>query len=283
MFRPAARKNLSALLPFMLTFFGWISQGLGDPAHLDILVQPAGFGRVSPADITAVLTSAANQIWLHFDSKALPGIDVYHRDDHPQTNFPRAPNGRIAVGLTARDTHWAQYAFQFAHEFCHILANAGNDPGPKAGSARDANFWLEESLCETASLFALRAMGRAWRTEAPFPPWRSYALWFEVYARQRIASQERLSGIPFATWLKRVEPELRADSALRDANTVIAIRLLPPFEADPDGWRALAFLNKGPRGGSETLARRFARWQSQTPQSVRPFVTKLAAVFEIKL
>jgi hypothetical protein len=55
------------------------------------------------------------------------GIDVYYRADHPQTDFKRPPSGRIGIRLSARDTHGAQYAFQFAHEFCHALANYNND------------------------------------------------------------------------------------------------------------------------------------------------------------
>jgi hypothetical protein len=33
-----------------------------------------------------------------------------------------------------------------------------------------------------------------------------------------------------------------ANSAIRDRNTIIAIRLLPIFEAEPRGWEAAAFL-----------------------------------------
>ena len=283
MSRSVVRKSLVALLTFGLTSAVCISPSRAERRRLDIKVQAAGFGKVSPVDIEAVLESAANQIWQYCDVEELPGIDVYHRADHPQTNFPLAQNGRIAVGLTATDTRWAQYSFQFAHEFCHILANASNEPGRFAHSPRYANFWLEESLCETASLFTLRAMGRAWRAEPPFPPWRSYAPWLEAYAQQRMASRQRQLQTPFVVWFKGTEPALRADPTFRDANTVIAIKLLPLFEANPDGWRLLTFLNKGSRGGDETLAQRFAQWRSQSPQSLRPFVTKLAAVFGIKL
>ena len=56
---------------------------------------------------------------------------MYHRPDHPQTDFKYARAGnRIAIGLTARDNHWAQYSFQFAHEFCHALANYSNSSRP---------------------------------------------------------------------------------------------------------------------------------------------------------
>ena len=40
---------------------------------------------------------------------------------------------------------------------------------------RHANSWLEESLCETASLFTLRAMSRSWSIAPPYPAWKNYA------------------------------------------------------------------------------------------------------------
>jgi len=160
------------------------------PKPLDIRVQTNGFGKASPADITAVLQSAALEIWKHCSHTQLDGIDVYYRADHPQTDFKRTPSGRIGIGLSARDTHWAQYAFQFAHEFCHALANYSNDPQRSVRYPRHANLWLEESLCETASLFALRAMSRSWRTAPPYPAWRSYAPWFNDYVEHRLALPE---------------------------------------------------------------------------------------------
>src|SRR5258707_7045054 len=96
------------------------------PKPLDIHVQGNGFGRASPADINAALQSAAYEIWKYCPHTQLDGIDVYYRADHPQTDFKRTPSGRIGIGLSARDTHWAQYGFQFAHELCHALANYSN-------------------------------------------------------------------------------------------------------------------------------------------------------------
>ena len=102
-------------------------------------------------------------------------VDVYHRADHPQTDSRRAAGNRIAIGLTARDNHWAQYSFQFAHEFCHALINYSNDERGLRRDRRYANHWLEESLCETASLFTLRALSRSWLIAPPYGAWRNYA------------------------------------------------------------------------------------------------------------
>src|SRR3954451_8995327 len=123
---------------------------------LQIAVRARGFGKASPADIRAVIQSAADGLWRYCPHTQLAAIDVYHRADHPQTDFECMSSGRIGIGLTAQDTHWAQYSFQFAHELCHVLVNYSNSSGRLVRCPRYANLWLEESLCETASLFTLR-------------------------------------------------------------------------------------------------------------------------------
>jgi hypothetical protein len=255
------------------------------PKPLDIGVQTNGFGKASPADITGVLESAAYEIWKHCPHTQLDGIDVYYRADYPQTDFKRTSSGRIGIGLSARDTHWAQYAFQFAHEFCHALANYSNKPQRSVRYPRHANLWLEESLCETASLFALRAMSRSWRTEPPYPAWRSYSPWLNDYVEQRVALPEHQlpAGTSFLVWFHENQVALRRNSDMRDRNTIIAIQLLPIFEAEPRGWEAVAFLNRGSSNPEESLAQHFVEWRSQCPDDLRPFVTRLAAVFAIKL
>ena len=46
-------------------------------SHID--VQAVGFGSVSPADITAVLKSAAGEIWQYCPEARIPGLGVYSR------------------------------------------------------------------------------------------------------------------------------------------------------------------------------------------------------------
>jgi hypothetical protein len=256
------------------------------PFHkpLDIRVQANALGTTSSAEITAVLNSAASELWRHCPRTQIDGINVYYRPDHPQTDFKRTPGGRIAIGLSAHDTHWAQYSFQFAHEFCHALANFSNSQR-LVRYPRHANMWLEESLCETASLFALRAMSRSWQTAPPYPGWRTYAPWLNDYVEQRLVLPEHHfpAGTSFSVWFHRNQPALRQNPDLRDSNTIIAIRLLPIFESEPRGWEAVSFLNRGSSSPEESLARHFAEWRSQCRDHLRPFVTRLAAVFAVKL
>jgi hypothetical protein len=250
---------------------------------INIRVQAGGFGVASAADINAVLQSAAGELCRYWPRIQLPSIDVYHRPDHPQTDSRRAAGNRIAIGLTARDNHWAQYSFQFAHECCHALINYSNDDRGPARDRRYANLWLEESLCETASLFTLRALSRSWLIAPPYAPWRNYAPWLSAYAEERLAlPQHHLPvGTPFVVWFHGNEPALREDPARRDGNTIIAAQLLPIFEKEPRGWGALAFFRRA-ANPNQSLSQHFAKWRSNCPRELQRFIKKLAAVFEVE-
>ena len=251
--------------------------------QIDIRVQAGGFGGASAADITAVLQSAAGELSGYWPGTQLPRIDVYHRPDRPQTDSIRAAGDRIAIGLTARDNHWAQYSFQFAHEYCHALINYSNDQRGVTPDRRYANLWLEESLCETASLFTLRALSRSWLIAPPYGAWRDYAPWFAAYAEERLALPEHQlpAGTSFMVWFRANQPALRQDSARRDRNTIVAAQLLPIFEKEPRGWGALTFFSR-PAHPSQSLSQHFTKWRSGCPWELQPFITKLAAVFEVK-
>ncbi len=249
---------------------------------IDIRVQNGGFG-ASPADIKAVLQSTAGELWRYCPNLRLPGIDVYRRGDHPHTDSELTAEGRIAIGLAVKDNHWAQYSFQFAHEYCHALINYNNNHTKVASHARYPNLWLEESLCETASLFTLRALSRSWRIAPPYAAWRDYAPWFVAYAEERLALPEHHlpAGTSFVVWFRANEPALRQDSTRRDRNTIIAAQLLPIFEKEPRGWGALAFFRRA-ANPNQSLSRHFADWRSSCPRELQQFVGKLAAVFDIE-
>jgi hypothetical protein len=301
---PAARSYVGqAVLVVLILGFGreqgWSTEGLeyctGAQAasqsilapnqQLDIRVQAHAFGSASPADIEAVLRSTASELLRYCPHTQLAGIDVYYRPDHPEINSKRTPGGRIAMVLSARDTHWAQYGFQFAHEFCHALANYASSSRQSIPDTSNANLWFEESLCEMASLFSLRAMSHSWQVSPPYPAFRAYAPWLADYAQQRLALPEHHlpAGTSFAGWFRLHQPVLRKDAGHRDWNAIIAARLLPIFEAEPAGWEAVTFLNRGSPNEQQSLSDHFAQWRANCPDRLRPFVSKLAAVFGIRV
>lgn len=240
------------------------------------------------ANVEAVARSAGGALWRHCGELELagPGIDLFHRPEGPIALHLRTPEGRVRVGLASQGTFWAQQAFQFAHEFGHVIAGHTRLAGKSPPAGHHANLWLEEALCETASLFALRAMAREWETAPPYPNWKSFAPALASYARQRLEESSR--SLPpdhaLGPWLSANEPTMRRDAVNRPLNNVVAARLLPLLEAEPAGWEAVAYLNLGTRARPDpSLRQHLTNWREACPPRLRPFVTRLAKALDTDL
>lgn len=243
-----------------------------------------GFGDASAANIRGVLQSAAESIWSRCPNTQweVPGFFVYHSRTVPITEHQHRPDGRIAIGLTPKGMLWDQITYQFAHEFCHALAGHANDWQKCWRGRRTAHHWLEESLCETASLFALRTMGKSWAEKAPYPNWKSYAPLLAKYAQRRL--DEATVGLPkdasFGNWFKEHEESIRKAATLRDKNLIVARQLLPLFEANPAGWEAVTFINTtANRDPEKTLIRHFSDWEAAAPVQQRKFIAEVRGLF----
>ena len=240
------------------------------------------------ANVEAVARSAAGTLWRHCGETELagPGIDLFHRPEGPIALHQRTPDGRVRVGMGSQGTLWAQQSFQFAHEFGHVIARHTRGAGQLRPAGHHANLWLEESICEAASLFALRAMAREWETAPPYPNWKSYAPSLESYARRRLEESARAlpPDRPLGPWLRANEPAMRRNAVIRDLNNVVAGRLLPVLEAEPAGWEAVAYLNLATGAGAEAgLGEHLEAWRQACPGRLRPFVTRLAKALETEL
>lgn len=273
-------KSLFILLLFILSASAAVA---AEP--LRIMIQEGGWGGAPTNNIRAVLLSAGGEIWKHCPHTKLDEIRVHRRNDYPQTNWERGKDGRIVIGLNTGELYWAQYAYQFAHEFCHALATHSGDWKKQWREDGKPNHWLEESLCETASLFALRSMGRTWEKSPPYSNWKSFAPALTRYAQERL--DEPKHKLPpdtkFHAWFRGEEASLRANSTQREKNGIIAAQLLPLFEAEPRGWEAVAFFNLGTRDKTLPLAAFLAEWRANSPAELRPFIAKVAGVFGVEL
>jgi len=254
---------------------------------LVLRVRMSGFGGASEADIKAVLRSAGGEIWKHCPNTRFeqPGFEIYHNDKYPITHFDPSRDGWIVIGLAVEGNLWARFSFQFAHEFTHALMDHSNDSRKLWHEPEHSNQWLEESICETASLFSLRAMGQAWKTNPPYPNWKDYAPALTKYAQERMDNpKQRLPvGTTFAAWFAAEEPGLRKACAQREKNTIIAQQLLPLFEAEPTGWEAITTLKLGSRDTDKTLAKHLSEWHANAPATQRPFIVRFATVFGVKI
>ncbi len=242
------------------------------PAEFVIRPQP-GEWNADPENVQAVLDSAAAQLAPHLPGRKYAPILVEPKGG-PIVFYQRGPAGEFRVQLSTGGTYWSQYSFQFAHELCHIVCGA-NEKKHRHG-------WFEEALCETASLYVLRSMGREWRVSPPYSNWKSYGRSLEEYAEQRIEEARLPEGNSPAAWCRDHAEQLERSATNRELNNVVAGFLLPRFEEEPARWEALEWLNRAEVTEADGFADYLAGWSREAPERHRPWIEGLFALFELE-
>lgn len=242
-----------------------------------------GFGEGLSENIEAVLRSAADSIWQHCTTThwQVSGFRIYPNEKHPICHFDHSEQGEVVIGLATKQTYWAQYAFQFAHEFCHAVIGHSNDWSKRNLREPGPQFWLEECLCEVASLFALRAMAESWKTRAPYPNWVDFSPHLKSYADERIEKTKQAYQQPFLPWFRSVAAELQKNPTMREHNCRVAIELLPIWEKHPSIWDALQTYRLDAPAADQSLADHFAQWKKHTTSKHHAVIDQIGAVFGV--
>lgn len=249
------------------------------PAGSGVLIQVAtgNWGSADPRDIQLVLDSVASE-FRPFVARPTPGVvkvRVIPRATAPRVLYERGAEGEYVVQLTARDERWFQYAYQFAHELCHILSNF--DHKERHGdTVATGNQWFEESLCETASLFTLKRMAVSWEAKPPGRKWIGYGPMFASYAERLLAETHRHlpANQSFVQWYEDNRVALRDNPYLREKNELVATMLLPMFEQDPRMWQAISYLNASPASAAKPFSEYLADWHGACPKGTQEHVGK---------
>ena len=249
---------------------------------MQISVQPSDWGDGSHTDIQVLLTDVASQIERSLRD---PVADVFvipapGSNPYPMTHCRLAPDDLFRIQLTARDKKWAKFAYQFAHELCHVLSNPERLQG-------NPNNWFVEALCELSSVFTLRQMAERWRTQPPYPNWASYAASLASYTvRMPVASGHcNLLSVAVNSLLSSQEDNLREASLQkefgdfnesdRDKIAVFSHALLPIFENQPTVWNSVSKLPETKGQLNEYLS----DWYIQVEPVDKPFVERILGVF----
>jgi len=244
---------------------------------IEVVGSETDWGGARPADVRAVCLSVAACFEAAVTEKPLEPIVIEPSDlGHPRTVYERTPAGQIRVWLSARERYWAKFVFQFAHELVHCLGNM-----PSVAPASRSGEWIEESIAEVASLYALRRMAREWTARAPYEHWRAYAPAFGAYAAAYLAepAHSRPAGEPFAAWLAANLPALEADLNRRAEQTIVARVLLPVFEGDPAAWRAIRSLNTW---SPVPFPAYLGAWRTSAPVRDRAVIDRIALALGIR-
>lgn len=287
--RSGWRARLPLLVASLLCSLAWA----GDPPQppkksnarklgLAIQVQGGGWGGAAREDIQTVLDAAANELMARLPAPLQAPIVVTHTDGPPVALYGRGPQGEYRIHLHARGENWHLYAYEFAHELCHLLSN--HDGHLQAGDTSHPNQWFEEAVCETASLYVLKNLAASWSRSPPEPRWVEEAPLFRHFFDTLIAERHRRlpADTPLGEWLRENERFLRSDPYLRQKNEVLANLLLPLFEADPASWQALAYLNQHPEAARASLQTYLGDWYRSAPLAQRTLVSGVLSLLRLE-
>ena len=134
--------------------------------------------------------------------------------------------------LSATNDLWSQYAYQFAHEFCHWQIN-GTMTGEKKGI-----YWLEETICELASYFVLYHMKSQWCSICPSFP--HYKVHVEDYF-ETTTSKVPVSPLPLEEYINHHSLALYWKEYHRDLFSSMARAMLHAFLENPRLWLLLPY------------------------------------------
>lgn len=237
---------------------------------LDIRVVPGGWGDVAVERIENVLYAVADELVTTLPPKLAAPIVVSHTRGNPVALYQRGAAGEYQVRLHASGTAWPLYVYEFAHELCHVMSNHDEHADVKRH-----NQWFEETLCETASLYALQAVAKTWTLTATDETEVALAPRLRRFYDNLLAERTRdlPAGATLPRWVGDNVDRLRADPYLREKNDLVAKQLLPFFQHDPRRWRALAHLNLDAADATAAFADYLAHWNDYAPAEYQPFIT----------
>ena len=213
---------------------------------IPLVVENGNWGAVSLRAIRAVLESAYAALAEAFEKEPEDVIHLIPWNQEP----PLVVHGRrpYIMYLSARDSYWSQYVYQFSRELCHILTNFD-----RAGQHRHK--WFEESLCELSSLFVLRRLAENWAESPPAGVFEAadFAPHHAEYAEYLEAKYEKFSGAELSDWLAGNIRAPGEDSVKPEPARAAALALLDHFLYDPSLWRECGWLNRWNTEAEETF------------------------------
>ena len=241
---------------------------------MNIVVEPYAWGEAQPRDVEALLMDTASHLNGLLRAPFTGTIVVLPAppsDPTPMTHYRSSPDEPFRIQLTATDRRWAQFAYQFSHEFCHVLSDHGR-------LRANPNGWFHEAICELASVFTLRRMAEQWTVSAPYPNWVGYAGSLLSYAEDCLSCEERQlpADMTLSSWMSKEEETLRKDRYLRDKNALVAYTLLPIFESEPGGWNS----NRSLPDSAASFGDYLHQWYMAVDPIDRPFVGRIQSAFE---
>ena len=186
------------------------------------------------SEVRLVSDQQPERIWVDDHSAEPPHIWL-HGDG--------APVAWIVVDIGPRD--WSKLAYQFGHEFGHVLANSW---GPEAKPANPCQ-WVEEALVEAFSIRGLGLLADSWEQEPPFPGDGGFGGSIRSYrdallARYVALGHEHKADQGLAGWFRASRGDLESSGGVGGEARAAVPAVVAEMLAEPGGIEGLGALNR---------------------------------------
>ena len=183
-------------------------------------------------------TSGQPAIWLHPDGSSMAWI---------------------IVDIGERD--WSKLAYQFGHEFGHVVANSWQPDAKPAPPCQ----WLEEAMVEAFSLRGLRRLAKGWKENPPFAGDNAFGDSVGNYSEDMVRGYGALAdrqGLTrdAAAWFADHRDEIEIPG-LNPFAQAISVILLAEYDRAPESVEALGALNRWPGRSGVPIAEYLRRWK----------------------
>ncbi len=215
----------------------------------------------------AVMMSAASELWKYFPDRKMQPVDV-ESSGGPFFYYNIGPDQRTKVKLSTSGTHWSQMAYQFAHEFCHLLCNFEY--------GKSSQHWFQETLCETASRFALNRMSETWKTNPPYYNWKDYSGSLLSYFNDLQNNNRLPAGKTLGQWYRENA------ASCTYITPIVSAEMYELFSAEPEHWEAVTWYPKE-KLEPDTMEQFLRIWRERVPERHKAFIIKIAQRFEYDL
>ncbi|MCL1910243.1 MAG: hypothetical protein FWG05_04840 [Kiritimatiellaeota bacterium] len=201
---------------------------------------------------------------------------VYQNPDYygpwPIAMAEPAPGGERIIAINTYSPAPYEIVYQFSHEYCHMFAKHWTL------SYGHQNMWLQESICELASLWALYKIGDEWIADVENEKRVEDGKGMKSIVANRFTVLPQFeTPEKFREWLETKLPILYKWSKPEDfmPNRIIATHLLKLFLTDPKFWQIVPYINVGQKEACE-ISEHLAIWRDAVPEELRKYVEKMA-------
>jgi len=192
-----------------------------------------------PKRVIPFLDLSVSVLYKHLNPKMFPPKNIrVIRNPQP---FPQMRPGQTVntILLRAENELWGNYAIEFGHELCHHVVDiypAIDPPNP------DPCGWIEEFLCEFASLFIMKEMAKEVDKNDTYIEWKNAGVDLSGFADSQYGVPAPLPHPSKLIAENRENLKSRyyyRDVLKRSISNVFSVHLLTKVQDDPQIWQCL--------------------------------------------